>query len=154
MNVFERILNIPLDKKCAYSEFFWFLYSVYFGSLRIQSEAGKYGPGKLRIRTLLMQFAFVYFIVPLIIRLHSFFPNAPFLHLLFFLRYFSENSQLKCNKGKSIVIFHRGKLVATFHFLNTTKKREGAPKGAYVSHYKGARLKIHSDRYGIFRVSS
>ena len=41
-----RILELILRKKCPYSELFWSIFSP---------NAGKYGPGKLRIRTLFTQ---------------------------------------------------------------------------------------------------
>ena len=57
-NILE-ILNRILREKCPYSELLW---SVLFGlnteryvvSPHIQSECGKYGPEKLRIRTFSM----------------------------------------------------------------------------------------------------
>ena len=38
------LYDMPLHKKCLYSEFFWSAFSVY---LRIQPEHAKYGPEKL-----------------------------------------------------------------------------------------------------------
>ena len=42
----------PLREKCPYSEFFWFVFTP---------NAGKYGPEKLRIRTLFTQWTFSFF---------------------------------------------------------------------------------------------
>ena len=48
--------HLELRKKCAHSEFtFWSVFSHIPVSLWIQSDAGKKGPEKLRIRTLFTQ---------------------------------------------------------------------------------------------------